>query len=276
MGFLGALAGYTLGIILISLLILFFIRREFSSSKWRLNREFPSYFPTFPSLIFIGLFYNCGVWIDKIIIWYTLGERITGFSFRYFLPYDLPTYLAYLTMLPVLFYFTIGIELDLLKIYQNLLTSIEKKPLILIEQKKEEVKSLFRSGLREAVHFQLIITNFFLIFSESILKFLKWPVSIKTFRILLGAAFFQALTFFTINFLLYFDLRKDVLKIVSFFLFSNAFFTILTLNLKGQLGCGYLLSIFLSFLFSLSCILSRLQHIEYYIFTTSFRKEMKK
>ena len=68
----------------------------------------------FPILIFIGFFYNLGIWADKLIFWLYPGtsEAIIG-PLRSSMIYDMPIFLAYLSIIPGMSVFLLRIETDL-------------------------------------------------------------------------------------------------------------------------------------------------------------------
>ena len=67
----------------------------------------------FPSLIAIGFLYNLGIWVDKFMFWLTPGtsETVIG-PLSASLIYDLPIFLAYLSIIPGMAVFLLRIETD--------------------------------------------------------------------------------------------------------------------------------------------------------------------
>jgi uncharacterized membrane protein len=64
-------------------------------------------------LLLVGLFYNLGIWADKLVFWLNpaSSRQVAGF-FRASDVYDLPVFLAYLTIVPGMAVFLVRIETD--------------------------------------------------------------------------------------------------------------------------------------------------------------------
>jgi uncharacterized membrane protein len=64
-------------------------------------------------LLLAGLCYNLGIWADKLVFWFHpgTGRRVAGF-FRASDVYDLPVFLAYLTIVPGMAVFLVRVETD--------------------------------------------------------------------------------------------------------------------------------------------------------------------
>jgi uncharacterized membrane protein len=111
LGIEGLMAGYLLGQVVILLLLVLRLLVEFAplgSVDWQLLKGFKTYW----TLGLTGLFLNTGVWIDKMIFWWSHeGEVINGMVMSYRL-YETCTFLAYLTVVPSMGYFLIKIETD--------------------------------------------------------------------------------------------------------------------------------------------------------------------
>ena len=72
----------------------------------------------YPSLMLIGLLYNLGIWIDKFMFWYypDTSEQIIG-PLRASVIYDLPVFMAYLSIIPGMAVFLVRIETDFVDFY---------------------------------------------------------------------------------------------------------------------------------------------------------------
>jgi uncharacterized membrane protein len=64
-------------------------------------------------LMLVGLLYNLGIWADKLVFWFNpaTSRPVAGF-FRASDVYDLPVFLAYLTIVPGMAVFLVRIETD--------------------------------------------------------------------------------------------------------------------------------------------------------------------
>ncbi|MGC8001539.1 exopolysaccharide Pel transporter PelG, partial [Salmonella enterica] len=70
------------------------------------------------SLMAIGLLYNTAIWIDKAMFWYTpeTSQAIIG-PLRASVIYDLPVFLAYLSIIPGMAIFLLRMETDFVEDY---------------------------------------------------------------------------------------------------------------------------------------------------------------
>ena len=74
----------------------------------------------FGNLIASGVIYNIAIWADKILFWYfpATGQRIVG-PLHASLIYDLPVFLAYLSIIPGMAIFLVRIETDFVEYYDK-------------------------------------------------------------------------------------------------------------------------------------------------------------
>lgn len=271
-GIEGILSGYTLGIIVIALLLWRLLLREFPVSPRfnKLSMEALSYIPKFASIGLIGLFYNAGMWSDKVLNWILIGERIAGSRFYAFPSYDFPLFLAYLTMIPGLTYFLIGTETAIMDRYKHFLVNLRKSPFLEIKESKEKLMESLRFGFRSVIKFQVIVSLAVFISAEAIFRFLHWNfISIVLFRVFLGAAFFQVLLFITMIFLLYFEFRKEALLMTLIFFITNLTLSWICISLgENYYGWGYLLSAFISSIIGIFLFFNKVKNIDFHIFSS--------
>ncbi len=265
-GMEGSLAGYTAGQLIILLSLLFFIIREFPFHGF-FNRDFFRYIFRFPFILFTGLFYNLGLWTDKLIGWYFFGEKIFG-NFKGYNLYDTPVFLAYLIIIPSLAYFLIQSETRFYLAHRKFFDSITGEPLgNILEYKNNLIRILKKSILR----------LFIIQFTSSLTAFILAPLigpwfglhpgSITILRILFFAAGGQVMFLYIIIFLMYFDLSRFSFYLVFMFFVLNAAFNILFVRYPVfPMGTGYLLSVALSFSTGLLLLLASVSDIEYTIF----------
>jgi len=103
----------------------------------------------FMSLIWTGFFFNLGVWIDKYIFWYTpsTGIPVIG-PFNASLIYDLPIFLAYLSIIPGMAVFLVRMETDFVEYYQKFYDAVrEGGTLDYIHEMRDEMVSIARQGI---------------------------------------------------------------------------------------------------------------------------------
>ena len=71
----GALLGYTIGQFCIFILLIIGISAEFKFNGF-FSKEYFKYIKLFPYIMFTGLLYNLGLWSDKLLGWFFLGENL--------------------------------------------------------------------------------------------------------------------------------------------------------------------------------------------------------
>ncbi|MBA7649855.1 hypothetical protein ES703_57654 [subsurface metagenome] len=265
-GLEGALAGYTAGQLGILIMLLSAILREYKFSGFY-NAEFLKYFKKFPYLFLTGLFYNLGLWIDKLIGWVFLGEKVYG-SFKSFSLYDTPTFIAYLSIIPSLAYFIIQSETRFYLAHRKFFDSISKEPLDNILQYKEQLGVLLKRTLSKLFLVQFVTSLTGALSAQFIIAWFGLPPgSIPILRTLFFAAGGQVLFLYTIIFLMYFDLAHISFLMVSVFFTFNLSLNILSLYYPiFTLGTAYLFAIIFSFLLGLGLLLRSVSDIEFQIF----------
>jgi len=78
-----------------------------------------------PMLIWVGFFYNLGIWSDKIIFWLhpDTSEFVIG-PLRTSVIYDLPIFLAYLSIIPGMAVFLLTIETEFAEAYEGFFAAV--------------------------------------------------------------------------------------------------------------------------------------------------------
>ncbi|MFT5675160.1 MAG: putative membrane protein, partial [Paraglaciecola sp.] len=97
---------------LLTFALLYHIIRDFPAQRLVMF-EFLNYKKVFISLLFCGLFYNIGVWVDKFVFWTrdeTSHQVLSIFRASYI--YDLPIFIAYLAIVPGMAVFMLRMETD--------------------------------------------------------------------------------------------------------------------------------------------------------------------
>ncbi len=121
-GLLGLMLIFTFCQALITFTFLFFVIRDYPADKL-VSFSFLNSSKVFYSLLFCGLFYNLGVWVDKFVFWFRRepSHQVIDF-FRASYIYDLPIFIAYLAIVPGMAVFMLRMETDFaaacLKFYQ--------------------------------------------------------------------------------------------------------------------------------------------------------------
>lgn len=264
----GYVIGYASGQILTAILLSLNIFYEFNTTDYT-TLEFTRYFPKHNKLIFIGLFYYLGIWIDKFIFWFGhLGEQVLVLFYtnQY---YDTAMFMSYLSIVPSMAIFLVQVETNFYQKYFYYFKSIENKyDLNILDLNTKDIIDSVRSGIYNLVKVQTAVTLLMWYFAEEILDALFLPsIMLPIFRFGLLGAFLQAL-FLIINIiLLYFQNHKKVLLHYFIFFISNALFTYLSIYMDVRYhGIGYLLSCSIVFIISFLALNKHLSLINFYTF----------
>jgi uncharacterized membrane protein len=94
-------------------------------SKVTISYEFAQRSTCYPTLMAVGLLYNLGVWVDKFMFWTwpETSDAIIG-PLRASVIYDLPVFMAYLSIIPGMAVFLVRIETDFVEYYDRFFDSV--------------------------------------------------------------------------------------------------------------------------------------------------------
>jgi uncharacterized membrane protein len=195
----------------------------------------------FYSLFFCGLLYNLGVWADKLLFWYYpyTSIEILG-PLRASPIYDLPIFLAYLSVIPGMAVFLVRMETDFVEVYDQFYQSIrEGQSLQEIYRRKDEMVRVARSGLYDIFKIQGITVVVLLLWGESLLQALGIDPNYAPLLYIdvLGVGI-QVVMLSIFNIMFYLDKRWSVMVLSLVFLSTNAGLTGVTI-LLGPHYYGY-------------------------------------
>lgn len=242
----GLVWGMSLGQVLLAVLLSVRIRVEFPSDR-NMDLHVAKYWQKMPYLIVIGLTYNLGIWIDKIIFWLSpRGVQLDGLF--YAAPtYDSCIYIAYLSIVPAMTIFLIRIETSFYRHYASFYEAVTQgKDLKTIRRRKTEMQASLRLSVARLIKTQGIFSFLLLLGAPIIMEWLHLSdYLLPTFRLCLMAAFLQVMLLLLMILLLYFDWQKEVAAISTLFLLLNGLFTWYSLHLPIQVqAIGYLAACF--------------------------------
>ncbi|MGN1280636.1 MAG: exopolysaccharide Pel transporter PelG [Succinivibrio sp.] len=195
----------------------------------------------FFSLVFCGLFYNIGVWADKFVFWFrteTSYAQIDILRASYI--YDLPIFLAYLSVVPGMAVFIMRMETDFtencLKFYDAVRTGGSLNTISLF---KEQMVVSCRKCFYKIFKVQGITLALLLVFAEDILRFLKIDmIYINLFYVDLVGVSLQVLVMSILNVMYYLDKRYSALILTALMVVTNLVFSYITVDL-GPIYYGY-------------------------------------
>jgi uncharacterized membrane protein len=165
---LGMVAGHS--VLLVLLLRLTF--QEIGEMEIK-NLEIYHYYNKYRDLALCGLFYNLGIWIDKILFWFISADRKQVSGVIFVSPdYDQVVYLSFLTIVPGMAVFLLTLETGFATYYEQFVQRVLGKGTFeqIAEAKQGMVRSL-REGFSQLVKVQGTLTLLLIIFTDQFLAF---------------------------------------------------------------------------------------------------------
>lgn len=268
-GLEGLLSGFVVGQSILLLILLVVVFKNYSSDKL-FAFDFLRRSQIFPSLVITGLLYNLAIWADKFIFWFNPQTSVDIISpLRGSELYDLPIFLAYLSIIPGMAVFLLRMETDFVEQYTKFYDAINKGATYQrILQIYNEMLATIRRGFIEIFKVQGVTVIILLAMGD---KLLVWVGISPFYRVLLNidlvAVAIQVLLLAVLNLLFYFDYRKDALYLCLLFAASNILFTLLSQYLGPAFyGYGFALSVALTTLVGMIIVSKRLDLLLYETF----------
>lgn len=229
------------GFAIMSFLFMRIIQKEFPSNRGN-YMHFVSAFSTYPQLAMSGLFMACGVFLHCLVMWMSDGAISIGGFMRYTPSYDIPAFLASITLIPLYVRFNVVVEVHFSERYHQFYGLIENGGTYAdIKLAYEEMITVSHRELYLLAEIQGMITLFFI--SLAVMLFPAWlllPTYIPTFRFLtLGYYAYGMMQGITIL-LLYFDDRRGALWISCLFFILSGGLSLAFLPLgSAYYGAGF-------------------------------------
>jgi polysaccharide biosynthesis protein PelG len=265
-GLEGLLGGFVIGQGVLFFMLLYLVLRSYSSTQL-IAFDFLKRDQIHLSLAATGFLYNLAIWVDKLLFWFNpqTSASIVG-PLRGSELYDLPIFLAYLSILPGMATFLIRMETDFAEQYEMFYRGISGgASLNKITQIYDTMIQVIRQGFLEIFKVQGMTVIILLALGSHLLK----AVGISpNYQVLLNidlvAVGVQVLLLAVLNLLFYFDYRKDAFYLCLLFAVSNFVLTLLTQVLGPTFyGYGFAGAVVLTSLAGLSLISRRLDKLVY-------------
>ena len=268
-GLNGLLSGMLLGhFTLMSGMMLLIIRSN--PSNHFIEFDFLRKKRMFASLIWTGFFFNLGVWIDKYIFWYTpsTGKSVIG-VFNASLIYDLPIFLAYLSIIPGMAVFLVRMETDFVGFYQKFYDAVrDGGTLDYIEEMRDEMVETARQGIFEIIKIQAMAVLIVFVAAPALLKIIgisQYYLSLLYVDVV--AAGLQVVLLGIMNVLFYLDKRVIALILTALFAALNLVFSLLSIQLGANwYGYGFAVSLLITVVVGLYWLDRKLAILEYETF----------
>lgn len=268
-GLFGGIFVFYLGQLILLCLLAACVWQEYPSNtliEWDFLRKGRSY----PALAFMGLSLNFALWIDKFLFWSNpgTGENVFG-HFRASPLYDVPVFLAYLSLVPGFAVLFLKLEVDFSRAYDAYYRAARNWGTLgdlfrLQRNLLESAQATFADALRA----QAVFIVLFMALEHSFLNSLGIKgISLPLLRTLFLGAFLQLALFALWGLLSYFDRRKELLWTAILFALLNGSCTWVTLRLGPALyGYGYVASLSVVIILAFQFLRRFLDEIHYWTF----------
>ncbi len=268
-GLEGLLGGFVLGhfVLLVGMWIM---TSWHYRSPVSISYEFAHPRSRYPTLMAIGMLYNLGVWADKFMFWSwaETSDAIIG-PLRASVIYDLPVFMAYLSIIPGMAVFLVRIETDFVEYYDRFFDAVRSGgSLEYIEDMRDEMVYSIRQGLAEIGKIQTLAMLAAIVAGPAVFSVLEISeLYLPLLYIQTLAASLQVGLLALLNVFFYLDQRRIILWLCAFFCIANVAFTALSFHLGASFyGYGYALAVLLTLLVGLHALDRKLGRLEYETF----------
>eukprot|EP00163_Fabomonas_tropica_P028370 TRINITY_DN5755_c0_g2_i1.p1 TRINITY_DN5755_c0_g2~~TRINITY_DN5755_c0_g2_i1.p1 ORF type:complete len:417 (+),score=29.74 TRINITY_DN5755_c0_g2_i1:1249-2499(+) len=268
-GIEGFLMGLLLGHSLLFFSFFYTIIRQYPGNTL-IRFDFMKLDQIFPTLIFTGLLFNAAVWADKLIFWFMpeTSEPVLGYL-RASIIYDIPIFLAYLSIIPGMAVFLVRMETDFSEANERFYNAVrDGDTLERINRFRDDMVLVARNGIYEIIKVQGMTVIMLFLWAEDILSALGIStLYVPLFHIFLVAVSIQLILLAIQNVLFYLDARGINLIICALFLVTNIVFTLVTIELgAAYYGYGYAAATLVSALVGLALLTRKFNGLEYETF----------
>jgi uncharacterized membrane protein len=217
-------------------------------------------------LALTGLLYNAGIWADKIVFWANpeTSRRVIG-PLRSSILYDLPIFIAYLSIVPGMAVFLLRIETDFVDEYNAFFSAIrEGATLAQIREVHVQLVGAVRRGLYDILKLQGLTVVVLLLAGPKLLELAG--ISRLYIHLLdidvIGVAL-QVLLLALLSVLFYLDRRGTALAVTATFAVANTSLTVLSQALGPEFyGYGFALAALVSCLLAIQLLTRRLARLD--------------
>jgi polysaccharide biosynthesis protein PelG len=269
MGMVGLMLGFILGHFVLLMGMLMMIFRNYPGGTF-IGFDLLHKRRIYVTLAFTGLFYNLGIWIDKIMFWYHPETGTPAIGLLHNSPiYDFPMFLAYLAIMPGMAVFLVRIETDFVDFYQKFYDAVRGGgSLDYLNEIRDEMVYAIKQGIFEIIKIQGITVLIVFIAGPTLLAWIGIDEAfLPLLYVLVVGASLQVVFLGLLNVFFYLDKRMIVVVLTLLFVLLNVLLTTLTLYLGPAFyGYGYAVSLLLAVLISMYWLERRLDELEYETF----------
>jgi len=270
-GLAGYVAGFFVGhgVMLFAMLVL--VLRRYPSDRF-IAFEFLDRKKIHPGLAVTGVLLNAAVWVDKFVFWMNpiTSEPLIG-PIRHSVVYDVPIFVAYLSVIPGMSVFFVRIETDFAERYERYYAAVRQgETLAELQRLRLALAESARSGIDDIFRIQGLTVVVLLLVGEQVLALFRIPAFYSyLFNIDVAGVGFQVLLLATLTILFYLDCRKLALYLAALFAGTNLVLSIVSQHLGPRFyGFGFLLAAAFTSLVSLAVLSRKLDRLDYETFMT--------
>ena len=268
-GLAGYLTGFLLGHGLMLFGMLGLVLREYPSQRL-LALDFLDRRQVHLELVAVGGLFNLAVWADKFVFW---GNPVTSTALlgpvRYSIIYDVPIFVAYLSVVPGVAVFFVRIEADFAAAYERYFAAVrEGETLSELHRLRDELVLSARAGLYDILRVQGITVAVLLLLGAPVIAIFGIPgIYAYLFKVDVVGVGFQTFLLGVFTILFYLDYRRLVLELCALFALSNTLLSLATQALGPRFyGFGFAVAAALTAMLGLKALSRRLDNLEYETF----------
>lgn len=267
-----ALAGFTAGHALLFILLFWRLAREFGGD-YDVSGEVVAYVFRFPALIFAGLFYNLGIWVDKVLFWQFSAQSFSVTGWIKASPeYDLAIHIALATTVPGMAAYVLALETSFATSLQRYREAIrESATLGELEALRVDAVSGLRRSLWTLIKVQGLTTLLFFLNLDAVCAWMGiGAIARGVFVMTLLGCFLLVIFLSLLTVLFYLDDRRGALKATAAFFLVNAGMSVLTLiGQEAYYGFGFVAGAASGLLVAFFLVASRLESLHRHLFVAS-------
>lgn len=268
-----ALVATLIGYVLIASYFMIKLYKVFGTKDLKLRSciRFLSDFDKYPELLFVGFFIALGAYGHNLVVWFSDKATIIHDTFRIAQFYDVPSFFAYLTIIPTVVIFTVKVETMIYPKYKEFYNFVRDIGSIKeIDRAKDELIRAVSLHIKNMIEVQFIFTFACIVMGIKVLPMLGFDTrGVEIFSILTLASLSYITVSFLIIILLYFDGRKEALIVATVFMISTIVLSFINLMLGDTFyGYGFFVGGLISVVVSFGVINKFFKKIEYHIFAS--------
>lgn len=268
-GIAGYLAGFCAGHAVMLFAMLVKVLRQYPS-KQLIAWDFLDRKKVHVELAATGMLFNVAVWADKFVFWLNpvTSEKLIG-PIHYSVVYDVPIFIAYLSLIPGMAVLFVRVETDFAEAYENYFTAVtEGAALPDVRRLRGKLVGAARASIYDIFRVQGLAVAVLLLAASQVLGFFGIPsFYVYLFRVDVVAVGFQVVLLGIFTILFYLDYRKLVLYLTVMFAVTNIALSILSLHLGPRFyGFGFAIATALTAVVSLGMLSKKLERLDYETF----------